>query len=110
MSREILTLPDLILNEEPRGQMKAIFPRWPDRMRAYGKLIIVPTFKHPLEAFPIFDAFKEEKEENDRPKPMHQAVRSVIEWGLEGDRIAPEFREHFRVVLLVESAFEQPSQ
>jgi hypothetical protein len=104
MEQETTKLIDIILEDEPKEWMKAIFPRWLDRMRAYGKLVIVPTFKHPLEAFPIFDL---PQEEIDHPEPMSQVTRSVIEWGLEGDRIAPEFRQHFQSVLLIESPFEE---
>ncbi len=107
MAEEAPTLVDIILEDDTRKLMKAVFPGWRDRMLAYGKLIVVPTFKHPLEAFPVFDVLKEEGD--DQPKPMSSDTRSVIEWGLESNRIAPQFREHFQAVLLVEAAFEETS-
>jgi hypothetical protein len=104
MSKREGTLVDFLVVEGGARMMREVFPSWTDRWQAYGKLTIGPLLQHPIETL---RAMFGREENSDEPRLMHDATRKVIQWGLDGDRVAPEYRETFETALLVESAYEK---
>lgn len=86
---------------EMRDNMKSIFPNWANRVRAYGKLVLTPVFKHPLESLagdfeqsPKYEQF------------ISDTVQGVAKWALDGDRCAPEFRPRLEAIVAQETPAE----
>lgn len=79
-------------------------------MQAYGKLMITPTLRHPVQAFLypfIRYPFVSKETEEQQSRVGSDTARKVMEWALDGDRVAPEMRPRLEAALLSYGAHEE---